>query len=394
MISQRAKNTSPSPTLAITAKARAMKAQGIDVLSFGAGEPDFDTPSYVKEAAISAIQSGFTKYTPTAGIDDLRQAICDKLLEDNGLSYRTNEVLVSVGAKHSLYNAILTLCDPGDEVIIPSPYWVTYPEQVKLADGKPVIIETTDATGFKITPQMLESAVTAQSKLLVFNSPSNPTGATYTPEEVEAIAGVCESKGLWVISDEIYEKLVYDGNRHVSIASFGSMRGQTVVINGLSKSHAMTGWRIGYAAAPAEVIAAMGRIQDQSTSNINSITQKAGVAALKGPQETIDEMVVEFDRRRRYITHRLNDMKGVRCLSPGGAFYVFPNVSALYGAEAAGKAVAGSDDLTEYLLAESKVAAVPGSGFGADAYIRLSYATSMESIEKGMDRIGQALAKL
>lgn len=394
-ISERARKASPSPTLAITAKAKQMKAEGIDVVSFGAGEPDFDTPQNVKDAAIKALQGGMTKYTPTSGTPELKKAICDKLKRDNGLEYAPSQIIVSIGAKHSLYNAMLALCDPGDEVIIPAPYWVSYPEMVKLADGVPVYVQTDESTGFRMTPDALRAAITPRTKALVLNSPSNPTGAIYEPAAIEEIAKIAVEKGIYVISDEIYEKLVYGGNRMVSIASFGDeIKKLTITINGLSKSHSMTGWRVGYTAAEQEIVSGMSRIQDHSTSNPVSFVQAGAIEALCGPQDAVEEMRKAFDERRQVIVDGLNAIPGVVCPNPGGAFYVFPNVSAYYGKSFNGQEVGGSDAFGAFLLDEAKVAVIPGSGFGADSNIRLSYATSMDNIKKGIARIGEAVAKL
>jgi aspartate aminotransferase len=394
-IAQRAKAIKPSPTLAMAAKAKAMKAQGIDVVDFGVGEPDFDTPENVKQAGIKAIQSGFTKYTPAGGTDELKDAVVDKLKKDNGLAYERSQVLISCGAKHSLYNIAEALFDPGDEVIIPSPYWVSYPDQVILNDAVPVIVETTEQEGFRISAAKLEKAITKRTKAFVLNSPSNPTGLAYDRKTLEEIAAVAVKHRIYVISDEIYEKLVYDGFTHTSIASLNpEIKELTIVVNGVSKSHAMTGWRIGFAAGPTDVIKAMANIQSQSTSNPASISQKAALEALRGPQDFLPVMKAEFDKRRKYMVERLNNMKGVSCLLPVGAFYAFPNVSKLYGRSAGGKTVKNSADLAAYLLEAAKVALVSGDSFGADAYIRLSYATSMEIIKKGMDRIEEAVNAL
>jgi aspartate aminotransferase len=392
-IAKRAQAIKPSPTLATAAKAKAMKAQGIDVVDFGVGEPDFDTPENVKQAGIKAIQSGFTKYTPAGGTDELKEAVVEKFRTDNGLQYEKTQVLISCGAKHSLYNIAEALFDPGDEVIIPSPYWVSYPDQVLLNDAKPVIVETTEQEGFRISAAKLEKAVTSKTKAIVVNSPSNPTGLAYDKKTLEEVAAVAEKHHIYVISDEIYEKLVYDGFKHYSIASLGpKIKDLTIVVNGVSKSHAMTGWHIGYAAGPKDVITAMANIQSQSTSNPSSISQKAALEALRGPQDFIQTMNVEFDKRRKYMVERLNKMPGVSCLMPVGAFYAFPNVSKLYGKAVNGKVLKNSSDVATYLLEEAKVALVSGDAFGADAYIRLSYATSMESIQKGLDRIEKALS--
>ncbi len=394
-IAKRATAIKPSPTLATAAKAKAMKAQGIDVVDFGVGEPDFDTPENVKQAGIKAIQSGFTKYTPAGGTDELKDAVIDKFKTDNNLAYERSQVLISCGAKHSLYNIAEALFDPGDEVIIPAPYWVSYPDQVLLNDAVPVIVETTAGEGFTLTAKKLEAAVTKKTKALVLNSPSNPTGLAYDRKTLEEIAAVAVRHHFYVISDEIYEKLLYDGFKHVSIASLGKeIKDLTIVVNGVSKSHAMTGWRIGYAAGPKDVLSAMANIQSQSTSNPCSISQKAAVEALRGPQDFIATMNVEFDKRRRSMVERLNTMKGVSCLMPVGAFYAFPDVSQLFGKSVNGKTIKGSAGLATYLLEDAQVALVSGDAFGAEAYIRLSYATSMENIQKGLDRIEKAFGRL
>ncbi|HEY6010689.1 MAG TPA: pyridoxal phosphate-dependent aminotransferase [Nitrospirota bacterium] len=392
-IAKRAQAIKPSPTLATAAKAKAMKAQGIDVVDFGVGEPDFDTPENVKQAGIKAIQSGFTKYTPAGGTDELKAAVVDKFRTDNGLQYEKSQVLISCGAKHSLYNIAEALFDPDDEIIIPSPYWVSYPDQVLLNDAKPVIVETTEQEGFRISAAKLEKAVTRRTKAIVLNSPSNPTGLAYDRKTLEEVAAVAVKHNIYVISDEIYEKLVYDGFKHISIASLDpKIKELTIVVNGVSKSHAMTGWRIGYAAGPKDVITAMANIQSQSTSNPTSISQKAALEALRGPQDFIQTMNVEFDKRRKYMVERLNSMPGVSCLMPVGAFYAFPNISKLFGKSANGKPLRNSTDVATYLLEEAQVALVSGDAFGADAYIRLSYATSMENIQKGLDRIEKAFS--
>jgi len=395
-IAKRALAIKPSPTLAMAAKAKAMKAQGFDVVDFGVGEPDFDTPDNVKEAAIKAIRSGFTKYTPASGTDELKEAVIEKLRKDNGLEYERSQIIISCGAKHSLYNIAEALFDPGDEVIIPSPYWVSYPDQVLLNDAKPVIVKTTEKEGFKLSAKKLEKAITKKTKALILNSPSNPTGLAYDTKTLEEIAAIAVKRKIHVISDEIYEKLIYDGFRHVSIASLGpEIKNLTIVVNGVSKSHAMTGWRIGYAAGPKDVITAMANIQSQSTSNPTSISQKAAVEALRGPQDFIGTMNVEFDKRRRYMVDRLNKIKGVSCLMPVGAFYAFPRLSAFFGKRTTnGAVIRNSADLSVYLLEDAKVALVSGDAFGAKDHIRLSYATSMENIVKGVDRIEEALHRL
>jgi aspartate aminotransferase len=393
-LSKRVSGIKPSPTLAIDAKAKALKAQGVDIIGFGAGEPDFDTPENIKEAAIKAIKDGFTKYTTVAGTDELKDAIIEKFKKDNGLTYDRSEIIVSCGAKHSLYNIAQAIFNPADEIIIPAPYWVSYPVQAILNDATPVIVMAEEDV-FRITPEILEKNITRRTKALILNSPSNPTGMTYDRKSLERIADVAIKYKIYIISDEIYEKIVYDGSEHVSIASLGKeIKSLTLVVNGLSKSYSMTGWRIGYTAGPKNIISAMTNIQSQSTSNPTSIAQKAAVEALKGPQDSVKKMVEEFDRRRRYIVERLNRINGVSCMMPRGAFYAFPKVSSLYGRSFEGKVIRDSYDITGYLLEEAKVAVVPGESFGADEYIRLSYATSMENIKKGLDSIEEALNKL
>lgn len=393
-LSSRAKSIGASPTLALDAKTKELIRQGVDVLSFGVGEPDFDTPDHIKEAAIEAIKGGFTKYTASSGIPELREAICEKLKKDNGLEYKPNEVLVSVGAKHSIYNAVMALCDDGDEVVIPEPYWVSYPEMVRMAGGKPVTVPTGIEQGFKMTAEQLEASITDKTSVLILNSPSNPTGAVYTEEELRKIAEVCVKHNIAVISDEIYEKLIYDG-KHVSFASLGpEVKAITVTVNGVSKSYAMTGWRIGYAAGPKEVIAAMGNIQSHATSNPTSIAQKAAVAGLRGPQEPLEAMRKEFEKRRNYMVKRLNEIPGFRCLVPPGAFYCYPDVSAVLGRKVKGKLVTDDSVLADILLEEARVAAVPGVAFGTKGYLRFSYATSMEVIEEGMNRIAEVMKTL
>lgn len=394
-LAKRALQISPSPTLAIDAKAKKMLAEGINVLNFGVGEPDFDTPDYIKEAGIAAIKQGFTKYTPVAGTDDLRKAIAAKLKADNGLEYQLNEIVVSAGAKHSLYNAIQVLCDEGDEVILPAPYWVSYIEQIKLAGGIPKIIYAQEANGFKLTPEELDSAITPRTRVLILNSPSNPTGAVYSRAELEALGRVIEEKGIYVISDEIYEKLLYDGLEHVGIASLSPrLKELTVVINGVSKAYAMTGWRIGYTASHVQIAKAMADLQSHSTSNATSIAQKAGTAALTGSQEPLTRMLVEFAKRRDYMLERLQAMPGITCTKPGGAFYLFPNVSSFFGKSHRGRLIKDSTDLAEVLLNEASTAVVPGIAFGTNANLRLSYATSLENIQAGMDRIEKVLSEI
>lgn len=395
MLSERAKKIKPSPTLAMDAKAKAMNAKGIDVINFGVGEPDFDTPEHIKEAAVKALRDGFTKYTPVGGIDELKDAIVEKLKKDNNLEYTKEEILVSCGAKHSLYNIAQAIYGPGDEVIIPSPYWVSYPDQVLLNDATPVFVKTYEEDDFMLRPDVFESKITKNTKAIILNSPSNPTGLTYDRKTLTVIADIAVRHGIHIISDEIYEKLTYDGVEHVSIASLGEdVKKLTIVVNGLSKSHAMTGWRIGYAAGPKDIIKAMTNIQSQSTSNPTSIAQKAAVAALTGPQDFISVMQAEFDKRRRFLVEGLNSIEGVRCLKPTGAFYAFPNVSKLYGKKAGARQINSSIDMAMYLLEDAKVAIVHGEAFGDDNYIRISYATSMENIKKGLERIREAQSRL
>ena len=395
MLSNRARNIKPSPTLSMDAKAKEMKASGIDVVSFGVGEPDFDTPAHIKDAAIKALKEGFTKYTPVDGIFALKDAIIDKLKADNSLSYSRGEIIVSCGAKHSLYNIAQALYDEGDEVVIPAPYWVSYPDQVLLNDAKPVIVPTSERDSFMLMPAELRKHVTKRTKALILNYPSNPTGLTYTREVLEGLAAVAVEHGFYIVSDEIYEKLRYDGAGHVSIASLGEdVRKRTLVVNGLSKSHAMTGWRIGYTAGPADVIKAMANIQSQSTSNPTSIAQAAAVEALRGPQDFIAMMLAEFDKRRKYLVGELNGLEGVSCSTPKGAFYAFPNVSALFGRSYRGRKVDDSAALATILLEEAHIALVPGSAFGAEGFLRMSYATSMSNIEKGVQRLKDVIENL
>ncbi|MDO8446067.1 MAG: pyridoxal phosphate-dependent aminotransferase [Deltaproteobacteria bacterium] len=394
-LSQRAKAIKPSPTLAIDAKAKALKAQGVDVIGFGVGEPDFDTPRNIKEAGIKAIENGFTKYCPVGGTDDLKDAIIEKLKKDNGLPYERGEIIVSCGAKHSLYNIAMTVLEKGDEVIIPAPYWVSYPDIVALADATPVIVNTSENNGFKMTADEFRRAITPKTKAVVINSPSNPTGSSYSRKELEGIAEIAVEKKILIISDDIYEKLVYDGFEFTSIASLGKeVKDLTIVVNGVSKAYAMTGWRIGYAAGSKEIITAMTNIQSQSTSNPTSISMKASTEALTGSQDAVTLMVREFDKRRVYMVERLRQVKGITCLRPNGAFYAFPNIAGLLGKSFNGKILNSSSDVATYLLDEVKVALVPGGAFGAEGYLRLSYATSMENIKKGIDRIEKAVGML
>ena len=378
-ISKGAASLSPSLTLAIDAKAKAMKAAGEDVVGFGAGEPDFDTPQHIKDAAAKALAAGFTKYTPSSGIPELREAIAEKFKRENGLTYKPSQVIVSNGGKHSCYNVVLATCEAGDEVIIPAPYWLSYPEMAKLVGAKPVIIETTDKTEFKVTPEQLRKAITPNTRLFILNSPSNPTGSVYTPEEIKALGDVCVEKNVLIMSDEIYEHLLYDGAKVKSVASFSQAHFEhTIIVHGFAKAWSMTGWRLGFLAAPEPIAKAIDAVQSHSTSNPCSFAQKGGVAALTGPQDHLPKWLAEFDKRRRFAHQKLSSIPGISCVNARGAFYLFPNIA---------KTGLKSADFCAKLLDAEKVAAVPGIAFGADDYIRLSYATSMANIEKGLERI-------
>ena len=387
-ISHRAASLAPSLTLAIDSKAKQMKAEGMDVVGFGAGEPDFDTPDHIKMAAIKGLADGFTKYMPSSGIPELRQAVADKFKRENGLSYKPSQVIISCGGKHSCFNVIIATCEEGDEVIIPAPYWLSYPEMVKLAGATPVVLTTTDRTEFKVTPDQLRGAITSRTRLFILNSPSNPTGSVYTPAEIKALGDICVEKGVLIMSDEIYEHLLYDGAKHQSVASFSQAHyDHTIVVHGFAKAWSMTGWRLGFLAAPEPIAKAIDAVQSHSTSNPTSFAQKGGVAALTGSQAHLPSWLAEYDRRRKFAWEKFNAMPGVSCVNSQGAFYLFPNISKL-GLKSA--------DFCARLLEEEKVAAVPGIAFGADDYIRISYATGMANIEKGMariDRFVRALAK-
>ena len=378
-ISKRAASLSPSLTLAIDSKAKQMKAAGEDVVGFGAGEPDFDTPQHIKDAAAQALAAGFTKYTPSSGIPELRQAIADKFKRENGLAYKPSQVIVNCGGKHSCFNVVMATCEEGDEVLIPAPYWLSYPEMVKMASATPVILETSDKTEFKVTPEQLRAAITAKTRLFILNSPSNPTGSVYSPEEIKALGDVCVERGVLIMSDEIYEHLTYDGAVVKSVATFSQAHYEhTIIVHGLAKAWSMTGWRLGFLAAPEPIAKAIDAIQSHSTSNPTSFAQKGGVAALNGPQDHLKTWLAEFDKRRTFAWKKLNAIPGITCVNARGAFYLFPNISS-FGLK--------SSEFCAKLLEQEKVAAVPGIAFGADDYIRLSYATSMGNIEKGLDRL-------
>ncbi len=386
-ISEKAKGVSPSPTLYLDAKYKQMKKQGIPVVGFGAGEPDFETPDNIKEAAIRAINEGFTRYTPASGTVELKKAICDKFKRDAGLDYGIENIVVSNGGKHALTNVFMAICEQGDEVIIPAPFWVSYPEMVKMAGGAPVFLNTTEENNFKFTAKELEMHITDRTRALVLNTPSNPTGMVYTKQELEEIAKVAVKHNVYVVFDEIYEKLVYEGE-HINIASLGDdIKELTIVVNGMAKAYAMTGWRIGFAAANADVAKAMSNIQSHATSNPNSIAQAASVEGLSGDQSSVDVMRNEYEKRRDYMVDRINSINGLSCKKPNGAFYVFMNVRAVLGKEHYGKMINTASELCDDILERALVALVPSEGFGIDGYVRFSYATSMETIKEGLDRI-------
>jgi aspartate aminotransferase len=388
-LSKRASSLKPSSTLAITAKANAMKAQGIDVIGFGAGQPDFDTPDHIKEAGIEAIRSGFTKYTAASGMPELKEAVAAKLKRDNGVDYTIAEVSIGCGAKHILYNIFQAVLDPGDEVLIPSPFWVSYPEQVGLAAGVPVIVGTED---FKMSPAAFEAAITPKTRMVVLNSPSNPTGRIYSKAELQAIGDIAVKRGVMIISDECYEKIVYDGNEHHSIASFSEeLKKITFTVNACSKTYSMTGWRIGYAGGPAEYIKAIGSITSQSTSNPCSIAQKAAIGALEGDYAFFDSWLGEFDARRKILVEGMSGILKDDTPLPDGAFYYFPSMASIVGRELDGVTIHDADDLCKVLLEKARVAAVPGSGFGAPDRLRFSFATSEENIREGIKRIAECL---
>lgn len=394
-LSNKAKEINPSITLEITAKAKELKELGVDVVSFGAGEPDFNTPENIIEAAIKAMKDGKTKYTPTSGILDLRKAICKKLNKDNDLNYEPNQIVVSTGAKQSLANAFTAILNKGDEVIIATPYWVSYPELIKLSDGVPVILKTIKENDYKYTIKELRSSITRNTKAIVINSPNNPTGSIYTKEELFEIAEFAKENNLIIISDEIYEKLIYDNEKHISIASISEdAYNRTIVINGLSKAYAMTGWRIGYSACNKEIAKLMSSVQSHVTSNINSISQYAAIEALSGPKESINIMIKEFEKRRNYMINRLKQINDLSIIEPKGAFYIMICIDKYYNKSINNEKIKSSLDFSKSILEEEKVAVIPGVAFGLDNYIRLSYATSMEIIEEGLNRLERYLKKL
>lgn len=393
-LSEKYKSVSPSSTLAIDSKYKEMKKSGLDVVGFGAGEPDFDTPRHIKDAAIKAINDGFTKYTPASGTLDLKKAICEKFERENGLSYTVKNIVVSNGAKHSLLNALGAILNPGDEVLFSSPYWVSYKEMVKISDGVPVVIDTREEDNFKFTAKELEAAITDKTKALILNTPSNPTGMVYSKDELFSIAEVVKKHDLYVISDEIYEHLIYDMDRPPSIATIDGMKDRTIVVNGVSKTFAMTGWRIGYTAANEEITSLMANVQSHYTSNPNSIAQVAALAALTGPMDSVIAMKKAFNERRLYMVERMNEIPGVSCIKPEGAFYVMMNISALKGKKIDGKVIETSDDFAGAFLEKELVAVVPCSGFGNDNFVRWSYATSMDNIKKGLDRLEKFISEL
>jgi aspartate aminotransferase len=394
-LAERTKLIKPSVTLAIAAKAGKLRAEGVDVVNFSAGEPDFDTPEHIKAAAVDALRKGMTKYTDVRGIEPLREAITESYRRAHDLVYRKEDVLVSCGAKHSLYNILQAVVNPGDEVVIPTPYWVSYADMALLAGGVPKLIRSDESSGFRISSEQLAAALTPRARVFILNSPCNPTGTSYSKDELLALANVLEMHECLVLADDIYEKITYDGFRvHNVLTLRPALRDRTIIVNGVSKSYAMTGWRIGYALGPSDVIAGASKIQSQSTSNPTSIAQAAALEAIRGPQDTVAVMVREFQRRRDVIVERLNAIDGITCRKPEGAFYVFPNIARLLNKTGGGKKLRSPCDLADYLLEEAKVAVVPGEDFGSNEHIRFSYATSLEDIEKGCARIREAVVKL
>ena len=396
MLSTLVNRLAPSATLAMSQKSAELKAQGVDVINLSVGEPDFNTPDHIKEAAKKAVDDNFSRYSPVAGYPALRKAIVEKLKNENGLDYAPEQIVCSNGAKQCVCNAVMALVSPGEEVIIPAPYWVSYPQMVLMADGKPVFVEAPIEQDFKITPEQLEAAITPKTKALILCSPSNPTGSVYSAAELEALAAVLRRHPqVWVISDEIYEKLIYDGRKHLSIAQLGEqIKAQTFLVNGMSKAYAMTGWRIGYVAGPRHEITAMANFQSQATSNANTIAQYAAMKALQGDQSCVDEMVKEFEKRRDLMVERINAIPGISCRKPQGAFYIMMNIKQLLGRTYNGRVLESSMDFAELLLAEKQVAVVPGVAFEAEGYCRLSYAVSADQINRGLDRIEEFVRTL
>ncbi len=395
MLSKKALAITPSPTMTIDSRARELRSRGVDVIGLSAGEPDFDTPPHIREAGIKAINEGHTRYTAASGTQELKEAICAKLKKENGLDYNPAQIVISNGGKHSVNNTLAALLNPGDEVMIPLPYWVSYPEMVKMNDGIPLPVASSEANNLKITPADLEKVCTAKTKALILNSPTNPTGQVYFEEELRKIADFCFHREVFIISDEIYEKLIYDGTRHISVASFNEkIKDLTIIVNGASKTYAMTGWRIGYTASSEEISGVMSAIQSQTAGNPSSIAQKAALAALEGPQDCVEEMRQAFDERRRYMHEKINSTGLLNSIEPRGTFYLFAGMAETVGKSYKGQKIEGSDDFASLLLENKKVAVVPGSGFGAPNHVRLSFATKMEYIEEGLERIEAFLNEL
>ncbi len=392
MLTERVKAVKPSMTLAVIAKVRELKASGVKVIDFGAGEPNFDTPDYVKEAAVQALEENFTRYTAAGGIPELRQAIAARIKKELGLAYSPDEVVITNGGKQAIYNALQALVQKGDEVVIPSPYWVSYPEMVRLADATPVIVQGLEENQFRVSASQVERLITPNTKAFILNSPQNPTGTVYSREELQELASMFVERGIYVISDEVYDKLNYTGEPHVSIAQISEgMKAQTVLVNSFSKTYAMTGWRVGYGSAAQEIISSLAKIQSQSTSGINSITQKAALAALGSGDDIVEERRKDFKKRRDFTVERINSIKGLSCFKPGGAFYVFFSIESFTGKAFGDAKVNGSIDFAQALLEQKHVAVVPGVGFGAENYIRLSYATDMDNIKAGLDLLEEFL---
>ena len=394
-LSEKFSSISPSATLAIDSKFKAMKANGEDVVGFGAGEPDFPTPQHIKDAAIEAINQDFTRYTPASGTLELKKAVCEKFKRDNGLIYTPDQIVISNGAKHSLNNVFGAILNPGDEVIIPAPCWVSYPEMVRLADGVPVIVNATEEEGFIPSAAKIEAAITDKTRAIIINNPSNPTGMCFDEAVLREVAELCAQKGIYIVADEIYESLIYDGKKNISVASISDkVKEMTILVNGVSKTYAMTGWRIGYTASDAKIAKVMSNVQSHATSNPNSIAQRAAVAALNGPTDEIEKMAKAFEERRNYMVERMNSIEGVSCKKPDGAFYIMSNISKLIGKSIDGVTITGSDSFAELFLEKEKVAVVPGKSFGTDIHTRWSYATSMENIKTGLDRLEKFVARL